>query len=118
MKEFAPRCQCREMHPERMQKAMGEFPTSEDLFSLADLFKIFADGTRIRILYVLYDTELCVCDIAEVLGMTISAISHQLRILKQARLVKYRKEGKTVYYSLADDHIHTILAEGMDHIQE
>lgn len=93
-------------------------PKASELFALADFYKIFGDGTRIRILFVLYDTELCVCDIAELLGMTVSAISHQLRVLKQARLVKYRRAGKTVYYSLADDHIHAILAQGMEHIRE
>ena len=93
-------------------------PNDEELFALADLYKIFGDSTRIRILYVLYDTELCVCDIAEMLGMTLSAISHQLRVLKQARLVKFRRAGKTVFYSLADDHIHSILGQGIDHIRE
>jgi ArsR family transcriptional regulator len=118
LKDTAPQCGCREVHPDRIAHADGQMPAEEELFSLADLFKIFADSTRIRILYVLYDTELCVCDIAQMLGMQISAISHQLRTLKQARLVKYRRAGKTVYYSLADDHIHSILAQGMDHIRE
>ncbi len=118
MKEIAPKCRCTEVHPERIAHVGGQMPLDEELFGLADLFKIFADSTRIRILYVLYESELCVCDIAALLGMTVSAISHQLRTLKQARLVKYRREGKTVYYSLADDHIHAILAQGMDHIKE
>lgn len=111
---------CREClpHPDRIAHAMGQMPNDSELFSLADFYKIFGDSTRIRILFVLYDTELCVCDIAELLGMTVSAISHQLRVLKQARLVKYRRAGKTVYYSLADDHIHAILAQGMEHIRE
>ena len=118
MRELVPTCEGKEMHPERMARAVGSFPAEEELFLLAELFKIFGDGTRMRILYILYETELCVCDIAELLHMTVSAISHQLRILKQAKLVKHRREGKTVYYSLADGHIHTILAQGMDHIKE
>ena len=93
-------------------------PTEEELFALSELFKVFGDSTRVRILYVLFDTELCVCDIANLLGMNVSAISHQLRVLKQARLVKFRRAGKTVFYSLADDHIHSILGQGMDHVRE
>ncbi len=118
MKEIAPKCVCEELHPDRIAHADGMMPNEEELFALADLYKIFSDSTRIHILYVLYETELCVCDIAEMLGMNLSAISHQLRLLKQARLVKFRRAGKTVYYSLADDHIHSILAQGMDHIRE
>ncbi len=118
MKESAPNCACVKTHPDRIAEASRQIPEAEELFALSDLFKIFADSTRIRILYVLYETELCVCDIAELLGMQVSAISHQLRILKGARLVKYRRSGKTVYYSLADDHVHTVLAQGMEHIRE
>lgn len=118
MKEIAPHCQCETVHPDRIAHADGQMPKEEELFALADLYKIFSDSTRIRILYVLYDAELCVCDIAQMLGMQVSAISHQLRVLKQARLVKYRRDGKTVYYALADDHVHTILGQGMDHIRE
>ena len=88
------------------------------LYALADLFKVFGDPTRIRILYALSAQELCVCDIASVLDMTQSAISHQLRILKQMKLVKFRREGKTVYYSLADSHVETILNQGLDHVLE
>lgn len=93
-------------------------PADETLYRLADLFKVFGDPTRIRILYALYAGELCVCDIAELLGMTQSAISHQLRVLKQSALVKFRRDGKTVYYSLADAHVATILGQGLDHVQE
>ncbi|MBQ2734211.1 MAG: helix-turn-helix transcriptional regulator [Clostridia bacterium] len=118
MKEIAPKCACEELHPDKIAHAEVQMPNDEELFALADLYKIFGDSTRIRILYVLYDTELCVCDIAEMLGMTLSAISHQLRVLKQARLVKFRRAGKTVFYSLADDHIHSILGQGIDHIRE
>lgn len=90
----------------------------ELLYDLAELYKIFGDSTRIRILYALFEKEMCVNDIAEELGMTMSAISHQLRILKQARLVKYHKEGKAVFYALADDHVKSIIEMGMEHISE
>ena len=105
-------------HDELLTKLRPELPDEEKLYDLAELFKIFGDSTRIRILYVLFEAEVCVCDIAEVLGMTQSAISHQLRILKQAKLVRSRREGKTVYYALADEHVRTILGQGMDHIEE
>ena len=104
-------------HPD-LDQLHGMMPDDDRLYDLADLFRVFGDSTRMRILYALFESELCVCDIAALLGMTVSAISHQLRTLKQARLVKYRREGKTVYYSLADDHIHAILAQGMDHVRE
>lgn len=95
-------------------------PTPDEgmLCDLAELYKIFGDSTRIKILYALFDEERGVGDIADSLGMTMSAISHQLRILKQARLVKSRREGKMVYYSLADDHVKTIFSQGLDHICE
>lgn len=93
-------------------------PKEENLIDLAELFKIFGDSTRIKILYLLFESEMCVCDIADFLGMTVSAISHQLRILKNAKLVSYRKEGKSVFYSLADEHISSILEKGMEHICE
>lgn len=99
-------------------KLPAKAPADEVLYRLADLFKVFGDPTRIRILYALSGGELCVCDIAELLKMTQSAISHQLRILKQSALVKFRRDGKTVYYSLADAHVATILAQGLDHVQE
>lgn len=90
----------------------------EVLYDLAELFKVFGDTTRIKILYVLLETEMCVNDIAEQLNMTQSAISHQLRILKQSKLIKYRREGKSMFYSLADDHVRTILDQGITHIEE
>lgn len=93
-------------------------PDSEILYGLAELFKTFGDPTRIRILTALSRRELCVCDIAELLGMTQSAISHQLRILKQMKLVKFRRDGKTVYYSLDDSHVATILSQGLEHMTE
>ena len=118
MKKLAPHCGEEHLHSDRILHAVDGLPCEEELFALADFYKIFGDTTRIRILYVLYETELCVCDVARMLGMTVSAISHQLRILKQARLVKFRRSGKTVYYSLADDHIHAILCQGMEHVRE
>ncbi|MBO5489697.1 MAG: helix-turn-helix transcriptional regulator [Eubacterium sp.] len=92
--------------------------SEDELYDLAELFKVFGDSTRIRILFELFDEERAVNDIAEALRMTQSAISHQLKILKQSKLVKARREGKCMYYSLADDHVRTIIAQGMDHIQE
>ena len=93
-------------------------PDEDTLYDLSELFRIFGDSTRIRILYVLFEAEMCVCDIAQLLGMTQSAISHQLRALKNARLVKSRREGKTVFYSLADDHVKTIIDQGIEHVKE
>lgn len=105
---------CHHHHP----RFSSEVPADDVLYKLADLYKVFGDPTRIRILYALSGGELCVCDIAELLGMTQSAISHQLRVLKQSALVKFRRDGKTVYYSLADAHVATILTQGLDHVQE
>lgn len=93
-------------------------PGEDTLYDLTELFRIFGDSTRIRILYVLFEAEMCVCDIAALLGMTQSAISHQLKALKNARLVKSRRDGKTVFYSLADDHVKTIIDQGLEHILE
>ena len=103
---------------ETAQRVRREMLDEDTLYDLTELFRIFGDSTRIRILYTLFDAELCVCDIAAVLGMTQSAISHQLRALKTARLVKGRREGKTVFYSLADDHVKTIIHQGLDHVAE
>ena len=105
-------------HGEIIQAVQPEMPDEEKLYDLADLFKMFGDTTRIRILYVLFESEMCVCDIAQLLSMTVSAISHQLRVLKNAKLVKSRREGKTVFYSLADDHVRLIINQGMEHICE
>ncbi|MDD4772257.1 MAG: metalloregulator ArsR/SmtB family transcription factor [Eubacteriales bacterium] len=99
-------------------KIKSIMPEDEFLYDLADLYKVFGDTTRIKILYVLFESEMCVCDIAQLLGMTQSAISHQLKVLKQSKLVKYRREGKTVFYSLADDHVRTIIDQGVEHIEE
>lgn len=100
------------------KKALVNHGDEETLYNLAELFKVFGDPTRIRILHALSSAELCVQDIADTLGMTQSAISHQLRILKQMSLVKFRRDGKTIYYSLADDHVATIMAQGLEHVCE
>ena len=99
-------------------KIDSQIPEDEILYDLADLFKIFGDTTRIKILYALREAELCVGDLAELLKMNQSAVSHQLKILKQSKLVKFRRNGKTIWYSLADNHVVTIIDQGMDHIQE
>ena len=112
------RCDVIEEHGDVIDRVQAELPDDADLYDLAELFKIFGDSTRIRILYVLFEEEMCVCDIARVLNMTQSAISHQLRLLKQNKLVKNRRDGKTVFYSLADDHVRMIINQGMDHILE
>ena len=105
-------------HDDVLQKVRHDLPTDELLCDLSDLFKIFGDTTRIKILYSLFESEMCVCAIAELLGMTQSAISHQLKILKQAKLVTGRREGKSVFYALADDHVRSIIDQGREHIEE
>ena len=111
---------CEELHThgELLKVVNAKMPDEDELYDLAELFKVFGDSTRIRILFVLFEAEVCVCDIAETLHMTQSAISHQLRILKQSKLVKNRREGKSIFYSLADDHVRSIIAEGREHIEE
>jgi len=106
------------VHEQVVAQVLEEMPNDEHLYDLAELFKVFGDTTRIRILYALFEAELCVCDIAQLLSLTQSAVSHQLRVLKSSRLVKPRREGKTVFYSLADDHVRKIIAQGMEHIVE
>ena len=101
-----------------LEKVRQDLPTDELLSDLSDLFKIFGDTTRCKILFALFESEMCVCAIAELLGMTQSAISHQLRILKDANLVANRREGKTIYYFLSDDHVRTIIAQGFEHLIE
>ena len=93
-------------------------PDDEVLYELADLFRVFGDSTRIKILYALHDNELCVQDIANAVQLSQSAVSHQLRVLKDSKLVRFRREGKTVFYSLADSHVSSILAQGMEHVCE
>ena len=121
MKETEPfldKCDCTIIHEDVVERVRGEMPDEELLFDLADLFKVFGDSTRVKIICGLFAAELCVCDIAALLGMTQSAISHQLRVLKQARLVKFRRAGKVVYYSLDDEHIKAIFNQGLNHIKE
>ena len=112
------RCSCLFVHQSVVDRVLGGMPDDETLYDLAELFKVFGDSTRIRILYALFEAELCVCDISKLLGLTQSAVSHQLRVLKGSRLVKFRRDGKTVFYSLADGHVRKIIAQGMDHINE
>lgn len=111
-------CDTEEIHEELLKIVDETIPDETELDSLAELFKVFGDPTRIRILFVLFETEVCVCDLARALNMTQSAVSHQLRILKQSRLVKNRREGKSMFYSLADDHVRTMIAQGREHILE
>lgn len=111
-------CACITVHEDLVERVKKTIPQEETLYDLAELFKVFGDSTRIRILCVLFETEMCVCDIAALLNMSQSAISHQLRVLKSARLVKHRKEGKVVYYSLDDDHVKQIFDQGLIHIKE
>ena len=106
------------VHEDVVVQVQRSLPEMEQLLRLADLFKNFGDGTRVRILYVLLEAEVCVCDLATLLGMTQSAVSHQLRLLRDARLIKARRDGKTVFYSLADDHVAMLLRCGMEHICE
>lgn len=106
------------VHEDKVAQVQSAMPDEDTLSRLSELFKVFGDGTRIRILYVLFEAEVCVCDMARLLGMTQSAVSHQLRILKQARLVKSRRDGKTIFYSLADTHVSMLLSQGTEHIGE
>lgn len=111
-------CEVHEIHQDLLEIVKKTMPDETELYDLAELFKIFGDSTRIRILFVLFEAEVCVCDLAQVLNMTQSAVSHQLKILKQNKLVKSRREGKSIFYSLADDHVRTIIAQGQEHIEE
>lgn len=116
--EETQKCEFMHVHEEILQKVREIMPCDEFLYELAELYKVFGDSTRIKILYALFESEMCVCDIATLLNISVSAISHQLRILKQSRLVKFRKDGKSVFYSLADDHVRSVLGQGMEHIME
>lgn len=111
-------CDERATHGEAIENVKHRLPDDVELTDLAEFFRIFGDSTRIRLLYGLYESEMCVCDLAELLSMSQSAISHQLAILRANKLVKYRRDGKTVFYALDDDHIFSILAQGMEHIKE
>ncbi len=111
-------CEKNAPHMDIVDRVSNVMPDEEALFEAAELLKVFGDSTRIRIIFVLCESEMCVCDIAKLLEMTQSAISHQLRVLKQARLVKSRREGKTIFYSIADDHVKTIFYYAMEHVME
>lgn len=112
------RCGCTVIHEDIVDRVKVNMPQEETLYDLAELFKVFGDSTRTRILWALDEAEMCVCDIAYLLNMTQSAISHQLRVLKQAKLVKHRKDGKIVFYSLQDEHVKQIFELGLVHISE
>lgn len=114
----ADRCDCNTIHEDVVRDVRAYMPDDGILLDLSDVFKVFSDSTRVKILCALFRAEMCVCDIAVLLGMTKSSISHQLRILKQAKLVNYRRDGKVVYYSLADDHVKTIFDQGLNHVCE
>ena len=107
-----------EKHVDNLKKIKKDMPKEETLFDIAELFKVFGDSTRMKIICLLFKSEMCVCDIAELISATQSAVSHQLRVLKQAKLVKYRKEGKTVFYSLSDKHVEIIFNMALEHIEE
>lgn len=111
-------CDTVEVHEELLKAVNENMPDEEELYDLAELFKVFGDSSRIRILFVLFEAEVCVCDLAAALNMTQSAVSHQLKILKQNKLVKSRREGKSIFYSLADGHVRTIIDQGREHIEE
>jgi DNA-binding transcriptional ArsR family regulator len=111
-------CDLLHVHPEIVDNVARTMPEDEALLELSELFKTFGDSTRIRILFCLFIDEMCVCDISNLLGMSQSAISHQLALLKRQKLIKARRDGKAVFYSLADDHVRTIIDQGMDHVTE
>ena len=112
------RCEYLCVHEDVVKRVNEEMPPDEVLYDLAELFKVFGDTTRIRILYALFEAELCVCDIAQLLGLSQTAVSHQLRILKVSKLVRSRRDGKNVFYALADDHVRSIMDQGIEHIEE
>ena len=116
--ENPPVCQQEHRHPEHIEAVRRLMPDDDSLYDLSEVFRVFGDSTRIRILYALFESELCVCDLATLLGLTQSAVSHQLRILKDAKLVKFRREGKSIFYTLNDDHVRAILSLGMEHLSE
>lgn len=111
-------CDCSVIHSEIIEHVRQQMPENEKLFDLSELYKNFSDSTRVKILWALSLHEMCVCDLAALFQMTISAVSHQLKILRMSDLVRFRKNGKVVYYSLADNHVESILAQGFDHINE
>lgn len=111
-------CEERVLHAEVLKAVRSKMPKDERLFDLAELFKIFGDSTRMKILFVLFEAEVCTCDLAATLNMTASAVSHQLNSLKRAKLIKSRRDGKSVFYSLADDHVKTIIEMATEHLDE
>ena len=114
----APVCSEISAHPQAIAIIRSAMPDEDSMLDVSELFKVLGDSTRTRILFALLAAETCVCDLSELLGASVSAVSHQLRILRQARLVRYRREGKTVFYALADEHVRTLLSQGMEHVQE
>lgn len=118
MSQELERCEYLYVHEDVVQRVTSQMPEDEELYDLAELFKVFGDSTRIKILYALFEAELCVCDIAQLLRLTQTAVSHQLKVLKLNKLVSSRREGKNVFYALADDHVRRIIDQGMEHIGE
>jgi ArsR family transcriptional regulator len=116
-RDIIERCSATVVHEDTVEQVKEKMPEDECLFDLAELFKVFGDTTRVKILFALFTAEMCVCDLTALLGLTQSAVSHQLRVLKQARLIKYRKQGKMVYYSLDDEHVKRIFDQGLAHIR-
>ena len=114
----SPCCEENLVHQDAVEQVRGLLPPDETLYDLAELFKIFGDSTRVKILYALLESELCVCDIAKLMEVSQSAVSHQLRVLKASKLVKFRREGKAVFYSLDDDHVRSMIALGLEHVEE
>lgn len=115
---YLDRCDCNVIHEETVKRVASVMPEEAELYDLAELYKVLGDLTRIKILCALAESEMCVCDLANLLKMTQSSVSHQLRVLKQARLVRYRRAGKTVYYSLDDEHVRDIFDLGLMHLRE
>ena len=113
-----PVCECDEIHTDIVKKRRAHMPSDETLYELSDFFKIFGDSTRMSILFAIDEEPMCVCDIADLLGMTKSAVSHQLKILRQSDLITSRKSGKNVFYTLADDHVRDIIEKALEHIKE
>ena len=118
MEGNVPHCAEHHEHREKVEQVREKMLLDDEINKLAQLYKVFGDTTRIKILCALFESEMCVCDIAEIVGISVSAVSHQLRILKQSELVRFRRDGKTIYYSLADDHVRTIIGQGTEHINE
>lgn len=116
--ELGEHCECIIVHEDLVERVKKQLPEDEVLYELAELFRVFADSTRVKILYALFESEMCVCDLSRLTGMSQSAVSHQLRTLKDNKLVKFRREGKTVYYSLSDEHVRTLIGNGMEHVLE